>query len=79
MRLTSGSLVLDIVRECREANRVLRPGGRLLVMEFSHVPNPLLRTAYQQYSDMVIPEMGGLVAGDKESYRYLVESIRKVA
>jgi len=70
--------VTDQPKALREACRVLRDGGRLLVMEFSHVENPLMRTAYQHYSDLIIPEMGGLVAGDKASYKYLVESIRKM-
>ena len=60
-----------------EALRVLRPGGRLLVLEFSRVPNDLLRRLYDAYSTAVIPRIGGVVAGDAASYRYLVESIRR--
>lgn len=60
-----------------EAFRVLKPGGRILVLEFSRVPNALLRRAYDAYSMTVIPAMGGLVAGDRASYQYLVESIRR--
>jgi demethylmenaquinone methyltransferase/2-methoxy-6-polyprenyl-1,4-benzoquinol methylase len=60
-----------------EAFRVLRPGGRLMVLEFSQVPNPALQWAYDRYSFNVIPEMGRLIAGDRDSYQYLVESIRK--
>ncbi len=60
-----------------EAYRVLRPGGRLMVLEFSRVPNPGLRAAYDAYSFNVIPAMGRMVTGDRDSYQYLVESIRK--
>lgn len=60
-----------------EAFRVLRPGGRLMVLEFSQIPNDLLQWAYDRYSFNVIPAMGQMIAGDRESYRYLVESIRK--
>ncbi len=60
-----------------EAFRVLRPGGRLMVLEFSQIPNDLLQKAYDLYSFNVIPVMGQVVAGDRESYQYLVESIRK--
>lgn len=60
-----------------EAFRVLRPGGRLMVLEFSQVPNQMLRQVYDLYSFNVIPRMGKLVASDSESYQYLVESIRK--
>ena len=60
----------------REALRVLRPGGRLMVLEFSRVPNPMLRRAYDAYSFNVIPRMGQAIAGDRDSYQYLVESIR---
>ncbi len=59
-----------------EAFRVLKPGGRFLCLEFSHVNVPLLDTLYEQYSFNAIPALGGLVAGDRESYQYLVESIR---
>jgi demethylmenaquinone methyltransferase/2-methoxy-6-polyprenyl-1,4-benzoquinol methylase len=55
--------------------RVLRPGGRLLVLEFSK-PRPEVRAAYDAYSFNVLPRLGGLVAGDAASYRYLAESIR---
>ncbi|NKB29350.1 MAG: bifunctional demethylmenaquinone methyltransferase/2-methoxy-6-polyprenyl-1,4-benzoquinol methylase UbiE [Rhodobacteraceae bacterium] len=60
-----------------EAFRVLRPGGRLVVLEFSQLPVPGLQKAYDAYSYNVIPRMGQLVAGDRDSYQYLVESIRK--
>jgi demethylmenaquinone methyltransferase / 2-methoxy-6-polyprenyl-1,4-benzoquinol methylase len=60
-----------------EAYRVLRPGGRLMVLEFSRIPNDLMQKAYDLYSFNVIPVMGQIVAGDRDSYQYLVESIRK--
>ena len=59
----------------REMARVLKPGGKLLVLEFSQVAGPL-RKAYDMYSFNVLPKLGSLVAGDAESYRYLAESIR---
>jgi len=60
-----------------EAFRVLRPGGRLMVLEFSQLPNQGLQKLYDLYSFNVIPKMGKLIAGDADSYQYLVESIRK--
>jgi demethylmenaquinone methyltransferase/2-methoxy-6-polyprenyl-1,4-benzoquinol methylase len=60
-----------------EAYRVLRPGGRLMVLEFSQIPNEMMQKAYDLYSFNVIPVMGQIVAGDRDSYQYLVESIRK--
>lgn len=60
-----------------EAYRVLRTGGRLMVLEFSQLPNPLMQKAYDLYSFNVIPRMGKAIAGDQDSYQYLVESIRK--
>ncbi len=60
-----------------QAHRVLRPGGRLMVLEFSQLPNAGLRKLYDLYSFNVIPKMGQLIAGDAQSYRYLVESIRR--
>jgi demethylmenaquinone methyltransferase / 2-methoxy-6-polyprenyl-1,4-benzoquinol methylase len=59
----------------REMHRVLKPGGRLLVLEFSKVAQPLAK-AYDWYSFKVLPLLGSLVAGDAASYRYLAESIR---
>jgi len=60
-----------------EAFRVLRPGGRLMVLEFSQIPNELMQKVYDLYSFNIIPPMGKLVTGDRDSYQYLVESIRK--
>jgi demethylmenaquinone methyltransferase/2-methoxy-6-polyprenyl-1,4-benzoquinol methylase len=60
-----------------EAYRVLRPGGRLMVLEFSQIPNDLAQWVYDRYSFNVIPLMGQVVAQDRGSYQYLVESIRK--
>jgi len=60
-----------------EAFRVLRPGGRLMVLEFSQLPNEGLQKLYDLYSFNVIPRMGQAIAGDRDSYQYLVESIRK--
>jgi demethylmenaquinone methyltransferase/2-methoxy-6-polyprenyl-1,4-benzoquinol methylase len=58
-----------------EMQRVLKPGGKLLVLEFSKVAQPLAK-AYDWYSFNVLPRLGQLVAGDADSYRYLAESIR---
>lgn len=60
-----------------EFARVLKPGGRLAILEFSHMTAPLLQQAYDTYSFNIIPPMGAIVAGDRESYQYLVESIRR--
>jgi len=60
-----------------EAFRVLRPGGRLMVLEFSRVTNPALEWLYDRYSFGAIPRIGQVIAGDRESYQYLVESIRR--
>jgi demethylmenaquinone methyltransferase / 2-methoxy-6-polyprenyl-1,4-benzoquinol methylase len=60
-----------------EVYRVLKPGGRFLCLEFSSVDTPGLDQLYEFYSFTVIPEIGRMVTGDAESYRYLVESIRK--
>ncbi|WP_375452357.1 bifunctional demethylmenaquinone methyltransferase/2-methoxy-6-polyprenyl-1,4-benzoquinol methylase UbiE [uncultured Devosia sp.] len=60
-----------------EAHRVLKRGGRILVLEFSQVDVPGLDSVYQAFSDRVIPPMGRLVTGDSQPYQYLVDSIRK--
>jgi demethylmenaquinone methyltransferase/2-methoxy-6-polyprenyl-1,4-benzoquinol methylase len=69
--------VTDIPRALREARRVLRPGGRFLCLEFSRPPMASIRRLYDAYSFRVIPAVGALVAGDRGSYDYLVESIRR--
>jgi demethylmenaquinone methyltransferase/2-methoxy-6-polyprenyl-1,4-benzoquinol methylase len=60
-----------------EARRVLKPGGRFLCLEFSRVGPPALRAIYDAYSFGVIPPLGQAIAGDRASYQYLVESIRR--
>lgn len=69
--------VTHIDQALAEARRVLRPGGRFLCLEFSRVFLPLLDRLYDTYSFAVVPMMGRLITGDAESYRYLVESIRR--
>lgn len=69
--------VTDKSRALAAIGRVLKPGGRLVVLEFSQVVLPLMKRAYDAYSFNVIPKVGELVTGDGDSYKYLVESIRK--
>jgi demethylmenaquinone methyltransferase / 2-methoxy-6-polyprenyl-1,4-benzoquinol methylase len=69
--------VTHIDKALAEAYRVLKPGGRFLCLEFSQCRVPLLDRAYDFHSFEVIPRLGKLAAGDAESYRYLVESIRR--
>jgi demethylmenaquinone methyltransferase/2-methoxy-6-polyprenyl-1,4-benzoquinol methylase len=69
--------VTHIENALTEARRVLKPGGRFLCLEFSKVDVPGLDTLYDAYSFKLMPRIGGLVANDEESYRYLAESIRR--
>jgi len=68
--------VTDKARALASMRRVLKPGGALLVLEFSHTTLPLLKPLYDLYSLSVLPKIGKLVTGDADSYQYLAESIR---
>lgn len=69
--------VTDKAKALRSMHRVLKPGGRVLVLEFSKPTSPLLSKVYDVYSFSALPAMGKLITDDADSYRYLAESIRK--
>ncbi|HEV7289658.1 MAG: class I SAM-dependent methyltransferase [Sphingomonadales bacterium] len=69
--------VTDIPAALREAHRVLRRGGRFFVLEFSTTLWPGFADVYDAYSHRLVPKLGEMLAGDADSYRYLVESIRR--
>jgi demethylmenaquinone methyltransferase/2-methoxy-6-polyprenyl-1,4-benzoquinol methylase len=69
--------VPDRMKALNQIVRILKPGGRFCCLEFSHVKNPLLSGVYDRWSFNVLPKLGLLVAGDAQSYHYLVESIRQ--
>lgn len=69
--------VTHINKALEEAHRVLKPGGRFFCLEFSHVNNRALSKAYKAYSRIVIPNLGQLIAKDRDSYEYLIESIER--
>ena len=69
--------VTDKAKALRSMHRVLKPGGRALVLEFSKPTSPLLSKVYDAYSFSALPAMGKLITDDADSYRYLAESIRK--
>jgi len=67
----------DRAANFREVMRVLRPGGRYLILEFTRPPNKVFRALYHAYLRVVVPALGALVAGDRDSYQYLGDSIRR--
>ena len=69
--------VTDVAKALAEARRVLKPGGRFVCLEFSRPATEALRAAYDAYSFRLIPRIGEWIAGEREAYQYLVESIRR--
>jgi demethylmenaquinone methyltransferase / 2-methoxy-6-polyprenyl-1,4-benzoquinol methylase len=69
--------VADVAQALREAKRVLKPGGRFFCLEFSHPTTGVVGDIYDAYSFKLIPFFGQIIANDRESYQYLVESIRR--
>lgn len=69
--------VTHIDNALADAYRVLKPGGQFFCLEFSHLKNATLQKAYDEYSFRIIPKIGEIVAKDRDSYQYLVESIRQ--
>ncbi len=68
--------VTDKLKALKSMYRVLKPGGNVIVLEFSHPVDPVTRKLYDFYSFRILPKIGNLVAKDEDSYRYLAESIR---
>ena len=69
--------VLDLKQCLSEAFRVLKPGGRIMILEFSKIENQTLNKIYDAFSFNIVPRLGKIIANDSESYQYLIESIRK--
>jgi demethylmenaquinone methyltransferase/2-methoxy-6-polyprenyl-1,4-benzoquinol methylase len=69
--------VTHIEKALSEAHRVLKFGGRFYCLEFSSVEWPGFKEAYDLYSHKLVPQIGKAIAGDEDSYRYLIESIRR--
>jgi demethylmenaquinone methyltransferase/2-methoxy-6-polyprenyl-1,4-benzoquinol methylase len=69
--------VTDKARALADICRILKPGGRALILEFSHVHNPLFGKLYDFHSFQVLPRLGRVITQDRDSYEYLAESIRK--
>lgn len=67
----------DIAAALAEARRVLKPAGRFMCLEFSHVVLPVLSEAYERFSFSILPRLGQVVARNRDAYQYLVESIRR--
>ena len=74
--LNKTSFIGLLNKSLSEAYRVLKPGGRIMVLEFSQIPVPLGQWFYDRYSFNLIPKLGEIIASDRQSYQYLVESIR---
>jgi len=69
--------ITDRNKSLREIYRILKPGGRFICLEFSHIENNFLKRFYDLWSFKIMPIMGEKITGDKEAYTYLVQSIRK--
>ena len=69
--------ITDRNKSLQEIYRILKPGGRFICLEFSHIENDFLKKFYDLWSFKIMPLMGQKITGDKEAYTYLVESIRK--